>query len=268
MLAQSQIAGAAAMSMQSTSQVQKQFGPVAEAYATFSYHANGPDLAMICEAANFTGTEFVVDMGSGAGHTALACARHAGRVVGIDVTPEMVLMAAHLAEQRGLSNVEFRVGDVEALPFEDGTVDVVTSRVSAHHYADVPKVLEEAHRVLRPGGTLLVVDTVSPEDPASDTFLNCIEYLRDPSHARNYKGSEWLRMLAAAGFEPAMLERFPLALDGADWAKRQQCPPEKVAVLRQLFREATSATRAAFDVRDEPWGFSIPIALMRGVKAG
>jgi len=254
------------MSSSSTEQVQKQFGPVAAAYATFSYHANGPDLAMIREAAGFTGSEFVVDMGSGAGHTALACAPHAGRVVGIDVTPEMVLMASHLAEQRGLSNVEFRVGDVEAMPFETGSVDVVTSRVSAHHYADVPKALAEANRILKPGGMLLMVDTVSPEDPLLDTFLNCIEFLRDPSHARDYKGSEWMRMLDAAGFEPAMLERFPLALDGADWVKRQQCPPEKVEVLKGLFRDATPAVRAAFEIRDEPWGYSIPIALMRGVK--
>lgn len=254
------------MTSSSTSQVQKQFGPVAEAYATFSYHANGPDLAMVREAAGFTGTEFVVDMGSGAGHTALACAPHAARVVGIDVTPEMVDMATHLAEQRGLNNVEFRLGDVEAMPFEDGTVDVVTSRVSAHHYADVPKALAEAHRILKPGGLLLMVDTVAPEDPVLDTFLNCIEFLRDPSHARDYRGSEWMRMLASAGFEPSMLDRFALPLDGADWVKRQQCPPEKVDVIRQLFREAPAAVRAAFDLRDEPWGYSIPIAVMRGVK--
>lgn len=254
------------MTSSSTSQVQKQFGPVAAAYATFSYHANGPDLAMIREAAGFTGSEFVVDMGSGAGHTALACAPHAARVVGIDVTPEMVAMATHLAEQRGLTNVAFRLGDVEAMPFEDGTVDVVTSRVSAHHYADVPKALAEACRILKPGGMLLMVDTVAPEDPVLDTFLNCIEFLRDPSHARDYRGSEWMRMLAAAGFEPAMLDRFALPLDGADWVKRQQCPPDKVAVIRRLFAEAPQAVRSAFELRDEPWGYSIPIAVMRGVK--
>ena len=67
--------------------------------------------------------------------------------------------------------------------------------------------------------------------------------------------------------EPEMLERFPLTLDGADWVKRMQTPPEKVAMLRQLLREANPQVRAAFEVRDEdPWSFTIPIGLMRARK--
>ena len=75
-----------------------------------------------------------------------------------------------------------------------------------------------------------------------------------------------MRLLKAAGLEPEMLERFPLALDGADWVKRMRTPPTKVAMLRELFVGATPAVRAAFEIREDPWGFTIPIGVMRARK--
>jgi ubiquinone/menaquinone biosynthesis C-methylase UbiE len=247
--------------------VKEQFGAVAAAYASSSYHSAGPDLAALVEVAKLTGRERVLDMGSGAGHTAIAVARHVAEVTGIDVTPEMVGVATSLAQQRGIANATFQLGDVAALPFEDGSFDLVTSRVSAHHYADPARALAEAFRVLRRGGQFILIDTVSPEDPALDTFYNCFEVLRDSSHVRNWRGSEWLRMLAAAGFaEGAMLQRFAVAVDGQDWVTRMRTPPLKVETLRLLFAEAAPAQRAAFELRSDPWGLSVPIAMFRAAK--
>ena len=83
-----------------TERVKQQFGPTAEAYINSSFHASGPDLALLVSSCGFEGTELVVDLGCGPGHTALACARHAAQVIGIDVTPEMVAAASALATQR------------------------------------------------------------------------------------------------------------------------------------------------------------------------
>lgn len=243
-----------------------QFGAAASSYVTSSYHASGPDLRALVAAANFSGGERVLDVGTGAGHTALAVAPHAGHVTGVDLTPEMLDEAAALARQRDLRNTHFELADALALPYEDGSFDAVTNRQSAHHYADVARAVLETARVLRPGGTFLLIDTVSPEDAAMDTFLNCVELLRDASHVRDWRASEWVRLLGASGFDTEIVDRFTIPLEGADWTARMRTPATKTAMIRDLFVTATPAQRRAFELRDDPWGWTIPAALFRAVK--
>lgn len=247
--------------------IQRQWGAVAEAYATSAVHASGPDLRALVEAAGLGGREQVLDLGCGAGHVALALAGAAAAVTAVDMTPEMLAAAAALAEQRELRNITFRQADVAALPFADASFDLVASRYSAHHWADPARALVEAARVLRPGGRLLLVDTVSPEPPALDTFFNAAELLRDGSHVRNWKLSEWKAFFAAAGFTATVPFEMTLDLDGPSWVQRSQTPPEKVAAIQALFRHATTAARSTFHLRDgAAWGWSIPVALIEGER--
>jgi ubiquinone/menaquinone biosynthesis C-methylase UbiE len=248
--------------------VRSQFGAVAEAYVTSSYHASGADLAALVEAAGLQGTEHVLDLGCGAGHAALAVAPAAASVTAVDVTPDMVATASELAAQRGVANVSVQVADVADLPFQDEQFDIVTSRVAAHHFAEPRAALAEALRVLRPGGRLLLIDSVAPPDAALDTFLNCVELLRDASHVRDWRSAEWVAMLEAAGFQqPRVLQQFGIALDGQEWVQRMRTPPAKVAMIRQLFADCTPAQRSAFDLRaDESWTFTMTMALLHGMK--
>jgi SAM-dependent methyltransferase len=252
----------------STGAVQRQFGAVAAAYAVSAVHASGPELAELLDAADLHEGARVLDLGCGAGHTAFALAARVQPVHAVDVTPEMLGVASDLARQRGISAVRFTRADAARLPFPHSSLDVVASRYAAHHFADPAAVLGEVVRVLAPGGRFLLVDTVAPEDAALDTFFNTVELLRDDSHVRNWRGSEWVRMLAQAGLDARVVNRYALALDGAAWVGRSQTPAPKVAIIRELLAAASPARRAALDIREDPWGLSVPVALIAGRKRG
>jgi ubiquinone/menaquinone biosynthesis C-methylase UbiE len=127
-----------------------------------------------------TGEERAVDVGTGAGAFALALAPLVREVVGIDVVPEMLAEA----RKRAPANVQFVEGDVTALPFERGSFDLACTARALHHVARPELLLAELDRVLRPGGTMLVVDQLAPVDPLAAIELNRFEHARDPSTTR------------------------------------------------------------------------------------
>jgi ubiquinone/menaquinone biosynthesis C-methylase UbiE len=126
------------------------------------------------------GDERAIDAGTGAGAIALALAPLVREVVAVDVVPELLAEA----RKRAPANVEVVEADATALPFELGSFDLACTARTLHHVPRPELVLAELNRVLRPGGTMLVMDQLAPIDSLAAIELNRFEHARDPSTTR------------------------------------------------------------------------------------
>jgi SAM-dependent methyltransferase len=259
--------GAGRTAMDQTQSIQDRFGAAAAAYAVSAVHRAGPDLDAMLAAGVATGRERVLDVGCGAGHTALAFAERVASVVALDLTPAMLAQARRLAAERGLANVRFEQGNAAHLPFPDASFDVVTSRLAAHHVADPAAMVNEVARVLARGGIFLLSDTIAPEDSARDTFLNAFELLRDPSHVRDHRISEWCAMFRAAGLAPTCLGRFDIHQEFEPWVARIGTSPDAVVGLRALCDAAPDEVRGHYGIRGRgDYAFRLDSAVLRGAR--
>jgi SAM-dependent methyltransferase len=164
--------------------------------------------------------DVVVDLGSGAGFDAfLASAKvgKTGRVIGIDMTPEMIEKATRNLRNGNYANVEFRLGEIENLPVEDNCADMVLSNCVINLSPDKEKVFQEAYRVLKPAGKMLISDLVLarplPEKIKRDAkaYLGCL--------AGAVLEADYLRAIRRAGFvEVEIVEknRYPVQLKCVD----------------------------------------------------
>lgn len=140
---------------------------VSEDYQSLEGYAKEADLGLGCgvptQFANLKAGETVVDLGSGAGNdcfVARAAVGSEGKVIGLDMTGQMVAKARENAEKLGYNNVEFRLGEIENMPITDNTADVILSNCVLNLVPDKQKAFEEIYRITKPGGRFCISDIV------------------------------------------------------------------------------------------------------------
>lgn len=161
-------------------EIQKRFGETAGLIAEQQDRRAEETLERVRRIVPLTGQERALDAGTGAGALALALAPLVREVVAVDLVLELLAEA----RSRAPANVELVEADITALPYELGSFDLVCTARVLHHVPRPELVLAELDRVLRPGGTMLVIDQLAPGDPLAAIELNEFERARDPSTTR------------------------------------------------------------------------------------
>jgi SAM-dependent methyltransferase len=141
-------------------------------------------------------------------------------------------------------NVEFKSGDAENLPFADAQFDGAVTRAAVHHFADPQRAFNEMFRVLRPGGTAVILDVISSEKVEEARLHNAIERLRDPSHVRMLSACELDEAAGRAGFRDLQAAGWDMNRELEEWLAIVS-DPDRVEPIRTVIWALAQAGRSA-----------------------
>lgn len=186
----------------------------------------------------------VLDIACGAGHTGLLLAEMGHHVTLADISPAMLERVQEAAAQRKLS-VETRCHAAEEFPYPARSFDLVTCRVAAHHFSNVPRFVAEVARVLKPGGAFLLIDgSVEDNQPEAEAWLHQVEKLRDPSHVRFLSPARWETLCGEAGLTVESSKLVPMKQPDLEWYfETAATPPENRDLVRALVANAPDSAR-------------------------
>jgi ubiquinone/menaquinone biosynthesis C-methylase UbiE len=227
----------------------RMFSKNRKAYVSSSTHSNSRDLTLLTEWLNPKAGMIALDIATGGGHTAKQLSPYVTRVVATDITKEMLENTAdHLS---GYSNIDYVIADAEQLPFLNHTFDIVTCRIAAHHFPHPDQFIREVKRVLKEKGKFLLIDNVAPADEKYDAFINKLEKIRDYSHVRSLKISEWKELLSETKMEILHEQKRRKMLPYGEWVNRTSGSEEEQKIVEEFIMNASNDVKQYFNIEIE-----------------
>jgi ubiquinone/menaquinone biosynthesis C-methylase UbiE len=193
-----------------------------------------------------------LDVATGGGHTAVFLAGRGFSVTATDISQAMLESASKLAAERGFS-LDTRLHEAEKLPYPDGSFDLVSCRVAAHHFSDRDAFVHEVARVLKSGGHFLLIDGSVPDgEPGAEEWIHQVEKLRDPSHGRFLSPGAWAALCERHGLRVLRCKTAPFKQPDLDWYfQTAGTTPENRQKVQDLVCNAPDSARKVFRIAQE-----------------
>ncbi len=217
---------------------QAHYARAGENYVATTVHDTEIGLPEMLELA---GTQFdwhVLDVATGDRQTALYFASHVGTVIATDFIGQRTQVAQRFIQEQDITNIKFCSADAEILPFTANSFDLVTCRLAAHHFRDIFTFVQEATRVLKPKGILLVQDHVVSDRGKIANYVNAFEKLCDPTHVCALAEYEWRGIFLDAGLTIEHTGQHIVEHEVQSRAKRQNCSDEIIEQLNIMLLRA------------------------------
>ncbi len=237
--------------MKHTQKIQQQFERQADIYATMDQTQDSEGHELFVALCETNGEHRVLDVACGPGFLTRQFAQSAREVIGIDITSAFLDMAKTLARKQALENVTFTDGDVNDLPFEADSFDIVACRAAFHHFPQPAVVLAEMVRVLKPGGTIAIGDLTTSEEKEKANYQHEMEILCDPSHARALTLNEFRKLITESGLELKSDFQGTQDYDLQEWITHGSPMPEAASRIEKLMARALEHDLCDLNVRME-----------------
>lgn len=252
------------MSSSHHERIVQQFTQQAIPFAQLPGHLDSLDLLL--ELTRPTSEDTVLDLACGPGLVACAFARHAGQVIGMDLTPAMLEQAARRQQEQGLANLVWQQGDVQALPYADNSFSLVITRYSFHHLLDPQQTLAEMIRVCKPEGRVLVADVALPEEKSR--AYDQLELLRDPSHTHALTITEFSKLFLQSGLHECRQASYGVQLELEAQLRASFPLPGDEERIRELVAGDIGLNNLGINARrkDETVVYTVPISVFVGIK--